>query len=115
MWTEISHVCNKMYCASNPLGTFIDWRSKCCVTQDHTFKHFRCTCTRFMTSVTNDRNPQRQRHDNLSFTRSQKSNSIISFVRRKEYSQLCISISQSNTTYFDNKLKLIYKATCFDH
>jgi len=42
--------------------------------KDQKFQRFSYTCTRLMISHTKDRCPQRQRHDSLSFTTSQKPN-----------------------------------------
>jgi hypothetical protein len=53
--------------------------------KDQKFHRFSYTCTGLMISHTKDRNPQRQLHDILSFTRSQKFKPVISFVRSNEY------------------------------
>jgi hypothetical protein len=53
--------------------------------KDQTFQRFSYTCTEPMIFHRKDRNPQRQRHDNLSFTMSQKSKPIIWFVRSNKF------------------------------
>jgi hypothetical protein len=52
--------------------------------KDQRFQRFSYTCTGLMISHTKDRYPQRHIHDGPSFTTSQKSNPITSFVRNNE-------------------------------